>query len=258
MGLEPTTSRLTVERICQIELPRIAENELRRTPRPPLGCDAHDTCLDFGMAVSAEKRTFRRLRSRFRKRSGDAGVPQRELLAGGIQMVELERPDMPGVAAEHTGSPVFGDQSLLDPPPTVAHSLRVAPPAAIPVAPAMESRHTVMNAVHLDGLQGRIGTSIAASSEARSQSIPGQPVPNVRRAGTGGSRDRSDRLTSGNPALEFVTIHADMMPGPSDGSMAYALCVKTGRRWCLRGRRRGRSRGACGGSGPRSGGRARG
>ena len=58
VGLEPTTSRLTAERICQIELPRTA---LPRTDRPGSFGDGSDSSLDFRMAVGAQEDALGRL-----------------------------------------------------------------------------------------------------------------------------------------------------------------------------------------------------
>jgi hypothetical protein len=88
-------------------------------------------------------------------------------------MMELKRSDVPRVPAKHASSAVVLDENLLDTAPTTAHSLRIAAPAAIPLAPAMELRDAVPTApqVKRSLRHARRHTLVGTPSEARSQPV---------------------------------------------------------------------------------------
>jgi hypothetical protein len=68
VGIEPTTSRLTVERICLIELPRT--DVCATSEKLAVSSRLDDTSLHFRMAVRAEEDAFPRLRPHCLKRPG--------------------------------------------------------------------------------------------------------------------------------------------------------------------------------------------
>ena len=71
-----------------------------------------DNDVAAAMAIGAEEMTFRRLPSREFNAAEEA--PERELLRGRIAVVELERSDVPGVAAILATATTSADQLGLD------------------------------------------------------------------------------------------------------------------------------------------------
>ena len=121
VGLEPTTSRLTAERICQIELPRIG------LPRKGVGdCttlyvsgilpyEPDDSRLNRGVAVGAQEYTLARLECRLRDRPCHASVAEREALLGRHKMVELQSGNASVVPTSLARTPGAFHEQLLDP-----------------------------------------------------------------------------------------------------------------------------------------------
>jgi hypothetical protein len=122
VGLEPTTSRLTAERICQIELPR---TELLRI----VGYDGRklsDSSLDLGVAVRAQQHALGDLRTRTVERSPNAPVGDAEVLRRAVDVVELQSTDVTVVATQPTRAARLVDERRLDLAPTRGDRLRTA------------------------------------------------------------------------------------------------------------------------------------
>jgi len=70
--------------------------------------------LDLGMAVRAEQSALAHLGTASGQGTRMPVVTETELLATGVEVVELQRPNPPTIPAEDAGSPNLRNQPLLD------------------------------------------------------------------------------------------------------------------------------------------------
>src|SRR5215217_1871061 len=157
VGLEPTTFRLTVGRVCQLSYP----GPLRSRPViGRVGAECSDPGFDFRVARRAEQDALRGLLTSVRERQPKAAVSEREGLRRGVDVVEVQRRGGAVVTAEDARSSCRRDQRLLDPAPAGDHGVRTTlqtPDAATVAAPG-ERRPAVTCAVGFDD------AAVAASS----------------------------------------------------------------------------------------------
>jgi hypothetical protein len=133
------------------------------------------------VAVCAEEGVLRRLLANRFEGSGQPAIGEAELLCVAVAMMELERADVPVIAAEDACPAGLLDQSLLEVPAPSGHRLGPAAKAAID-APRLEPElgSAVARAVH----HGSVGTNPADSLRvltARAlcaQVVLPEPVPN--------------------------------------------------------------------------------
>jgi hypothetical protein len=182
VGIEPTTSRLTAERICLIELPRTVLC-LRATPdKVAASGDFDDTCLHLRVAVGAKQNALCSLPPDYLERPSDAASGEPELLFLAVAMVKLERADPPVVPADLAATAGLPDEDLLQPAPPTRHGFRATSEATVR-APGLEPelRKTVAGALHQ--LAIRVDASdaprVLSPGAVRAQAVFAEPMPNT-------------------------------------------------------------------------------
>jgi hypothetical protein len=151
VGLEPTTSRLTAERICQIELPRIELPRIRDGGHLGLYASGiarrrrDHSSLYLGVAIGAQEDALARLRLRLCQRSSYASVTQREALIGRHKVVKLKRRNTATVAAYAASSACLIHEHLLYPTSASCDCLSTTFGTSISACTtAFERSHTVV------------------------------------------------------------------------------------------------------------------
>src|SRR5579872_106899 len=176
--------------LCQLSYPGSGciGAGLRRTAIFALGfpnCSGKhpDTALDFGVAVSAQKKALLSLRTQFRDRERHAlGIDLQSLLAR-VEVVELERAETAVVPADRAASTGLRHEDLLHLPAAPRDCFRTALGAPVIATAFQEKRRLpVMRArSHRDRQApgfGRAGFLSAPSARLpRTNPVPGQPMP---------------------------------------------------------------------------------
>src|SRR5438105_4958052 len=162
VGLEPTTSRLTAERVCQLSYPgsgypgltgRLGGIVRRRRDRR----ESDESGLDLGVTIRAQKDALTRLCLQPLERHGGTPCIHFVALQRGLEVVEVQGSHVPVIPTYATRPSRLLHQDLLHSPPSARHRLGEATLAAEITAPVTKERCVPVAAtLHHDRLFARL------------------------------------------------------------------------------------------------------
>lgn len=183
------------------------------------GLPSHDGNASFHLrvAVRAQQDTLASFSADPIQRQGDALKRYGELLARGIEVVELQRTDESPVPAQSTLPSALGDEDLLDAAPPRGHPF--GPACRAPIPPATfehEPRAPVHRALELaDRRLARLMVASAPSGcPRRFQAVPTQPMPDGGLASLSAFGDLPRRQPLYDEALQGCPRNGSLRPKP--------------------------------------------